>query len=91
MKRTLILLGAFILAACASTGVIPKGDKTYTIEKPISRVFSSSPDDVMFSVYREAAYFCSTEQKSVDTIKLEVTPSSGFFKPGKVFLVFRCK
>jgi hypothetical protein len=91
MKRILILLVAFTLAACASTGVIPKGDKTYTIEKEVSRAFSGSPDDVRYAVYREAAYFCSTEEKSVDTIKLEVTPGSGFFKPGKVFLEFRCK
>jgi hypothetical protein len=91
MRRILILLVAFTLAACASTGVIPKGHETYTIEKKTSRAFSGSPDEVRYAVYREAAYFCSTEGKAVDTIKLEVTPDSGFFRPGKVFLEFRCK
>jgi hypothetical protein len=91
MKRIVILLVAFILVACASTGVLPKGNETYTIEKKISKVFSGSPDDVRFEVYQEAASFCSTERKGVDTIKLEITPDSGFFKTGKVFLEFRCK
>jgi hypothetical protein len=91
MKRTLILLATFSLTACASTGVIPKGNDTYTIEKEISRTFSGSPDDVRYDVYQEAANFCSIERQAVETIKLEVKPASGYFKPGKVFLEFRCK
>jgi hypothetical protein len=91
MKRAHIVLVVIILGACASTGVIPKGDETYTIEKEISRTFSGSPDDVRYDVYQEAANFCSSERKAVETIKLEVKPASGFFKSGNVFLEFRCK
>ena len=91
MRRILILALAFILAACTSTGAISKGDGTYTIGKKISRVFSGSPDDVRLDVYKDAAHFCGSEGKWVETIKLEITPDSGFFKPGNVFLEFRCK
>jgi len=91
MKRILILVVALILAACTSTGVVSKGDETYTIGKKISRVFSGSPEDVRFDLYQEAAYFCSTERKAVETIKLEIAPDSGLLKPGNVFLEFRCR
>jgi hypothetical protein len=91
MKYVLILVLAFMLAACGSTGVVPKGGGTYTISKAISRTFSGSPDSVRGDVYQEAADLCGGERKSVETIKLEITPDSGFFKPGNVFLEFRCK
>ncbi len=91
MKPILMLVVAFLFAACSSAGVVPKGDGIYTIRKEISRVFSGSPDDVRADMYQEAAYLCSGEQKAVETIKLEITPESGFLKPGNVFLEFRCK
>jgi len=91
MKRILIPLVAFILAACGSTGVVPKGDGTYRVAKKISRMFSGSPEDVKQDVYREAVDLCAGEQKAVETIKLEITPESGYTKPGNVFLEFRCK
>lgn len=91
MKYILILVVAFMLAACSSTGVVPKGEGTYTIGKKISRMFSGSPDSVRTDVYQEAANFCGSERKAVETIKLEITPDSGFTKTGNVFLEFRCK
>jgi|WetSurMetagenome_2_1015567.scaffolds.fasta_scaffold04730_8 hypothetical protein len=91
MKCILILVVAFMLAACGSTGVVPKGDGTYTISKEISKTFSGSPDSVREDLYQEAANLCGGEQKAVETLKLEVTPASGFTKPGNVFLEFRCK
>jgi hypothetical protein len=90
MKSILILV-AFMLAACSSTGVVPKGHGTYMIEKGISRMFSGSPDSVRADIYQEAANLCGGERKAVETIKLEITPESGFARPGKVFLEFRCK
>jgi len=91
MKRVLIPVVAFTLAACSSTGVVPKGDGTYMIEKKISRVFSGSPDRVTAEVYQEAVDLCAGERKALETIKLEITPDSGVTKPGNVFLEFRCK
>jgi len=91
MKRILILVVAFILAACSSTGVVPKGEGTYTIGKKTSRVFSGSPDNVRGDIYQEATNFCAGEKKAVETIKLEITPEAGFTKTGNVFLQFRCK
>jgi len=91
MKRILIPVAALILAACGSTGIVPKGDGTYTVAKEISRMFSGSPEDVKQDVYREAVDLCAGEQKAVETIKLEITPESGYTKPGNVFLEFRCR
>jgi hypothetical protein len=86
-----VLFVAFMLAACASTGVIPKADGTYAIEKKVSRTFSGSAESVRADVYQEAADYCGRERKVVETVKLEITPGSGFTKTGNVFLKFRCK
>lgn len=91
MKYVLILVLAFMLAACGSTGVVPKGGGTYTISKQISRTFSGPPDSVRVEVYQEAVDLCAGERKAVETIELDITPASGFLKPGNVFLEFRCK
>jgi hypothetical protein len=91
MKYILILAVAFMFAACGSAGVVPKGNGTYTISKEISQTFSGSPDSVKEDMYQEAANLCGKERKAVDTIKLDITPASGFLKPGNVFLEFRCK
>jgi hypothetical protein len=82
---------AFMLAACTSTGVVLKGDETYKIEKAISRAFSGSPESVKTAVYQEAVDFCARDRKGVETIKLEITPGSGFMKTGNVALEFRCR
>jgi len=91
MKYILILVVAFMLAACSSTGVVLKGDETYTIEKPISRAFSGSPESVKTDVYQEAVDYCARDRKGVETIKLEIMPGSGFMKTGNVALEFRCR
>ncbi|MCU0594338.1 MAG: hypothetical protein MUC98_02585 [Desulfobacterota bacterium] len=91
MRYALVLLGAFMLAACASTGVSPKGDGTYAIEKKVSRTFSGSAESVRADVYQEAAEYCGRDRKGVETVKLEITPATGFTKTGNVFLEFRCK
>jgi hypothetical protein len=90
MKYILVLGAALIFYACSSTGVLPKGEETYTIGKKISPMFSGSPDDVRHEVNREAVNFCG-ERKAIETIKLEITPVSGFTKTGSIFLEFRCK
>jgi hypothetical protein len=91
MKYILILVLAFMLAACTSTGVVLKGDETYKIEKAISRAFSGSPESVKTDVYQEAVDYCARDRKGVETIKLEITPGSGFMKTGSVALEFRCR
>jgi hypothetical protein len=82
---------AFTLSACSSTGVVLKGDETYKIEKAISRTFSGSPESVKTDVYQEAVDYCARDRKGVETIKLEITPGSGFMKTGNVALEFRCR
>lgn len=91
MKYFLILAVVFMFAACSGSGIVPKGDGTYAIRKEISRLFSVSADDVRASAYQDAVNLCAGEGKAVETIKLEVTPDSGYTKPGNVFLEFRCK
>ena len=91
MKYIMILVVTFMLAACSNTGLVPKGDGTYTISKEILQMFSGSPDSVREDLYQQAANLCGGQQKAVETLKLEVTPASGFTKPGNVFLQFRCQ
>jgi hypothetical protein len=91
MKYIMILVVAFMLAACSNTGLVPKGDGTYTFSKEILRMFSGSPDSVREDLYQQAANLCGGQQKAVETLKLEVTPASGLTKPGNVFLQFRCQ
>lgn len=91
MKYILILVVAFMFVACTSTGVVLKGDETYKIEKAISRTFSGTPESVKTDVYQEAVDFCARDRKGVETIKLEITPGSGFMKTGNVALEFRCR
>jgi hypothetical protein len=91
MKSFLTLVVAFMLAACSTTGVLPRADGTYMIEKTVSQIFPGSIDSAKADAYQEAANFCGGERKAVETIKFEATTGSGFTKLGNVFLEFRCK
>jgi hypothetical protein len=88
--RYILILVAFMLVACSSTGVVPMDSGTYLIAKRSAQAGFGPPDGVKADVYREANDFCAKEQKNVETINLEVT-DSGFARPGNVSLHFRCK
>lgn len=88
--KYILILAAFMLAACSSTGVVRMDSGTYMIAKRSVQVGFGPPDSVKADVYREANDFCAKQQKEVETINLEVT-NSGFARPGNVFLQFRCK
>lgn len=84
------LLAIFLLAACASTGVIPMDSGTYMIAKRSAQVGLGPPDGVKADVYQEANDFCARKGMAVETIALEAT-NSGLARPGNVSLQFRCK
>ena len=81
---------ALLLAACSSTGVIQTGDDTYMIGKRSAQAGFGPPVKTKGAVYEEANAFCAQQQKTLETVNLDVT-NSGFGKPGAVNLQFRCK
>lgn len=89
MRYTAVFV-ALLLVGCASTGVVPMDSGTYMIAKRSAQAGFGPPDGVKADVYREANAFCAKQQKTVETIKLDVT-DSGFARPGNVSLQFRCK
>ena len=88
--RILTVLFTFTLIACTSTGVVATGDDTYMIAKRSAQVGMGPPVKTQAAVYAEANEHCTKEQKSVDTVNLDVT-NSGFAKPGSVTLEYRCE
>ncbi|WP_397390624.1 hypothetical protein [Polynucleobacter sp.] len=89
MKYLLFAIPLFLLA-CSSTGVVPMDGGTFMIAQRSAQVGFGPPDGVKADVYKEANEFCSKQQKTVETIKLDVT-NSGFGRPGNVSLQFKCK
>lgn len=84
------LVPVLLLAACGSTGVVPTDDGAYMIAQRSPQAGMGPPVAAQAEVYQEANTFCSSRQKQLETIKLDVT-NSGFAKPGSVTLIFRCK
>jgi hypothetical protein len=83
------LIAAFLLAGCASTGVIPTGQNTYTISKKDGSpgVGVSLGDKV--TVYKEAGAFCKSKGLEVKTITFDQTPTYPFHL-GVTDLEFSC-
>ena len=88
--RVFMMCGVLTLTACTSTGVVPTGNDTYMIAKRSAQVGMGPPVKTQAAVYAEANEHCAKEQKSVETIKLDVT-NSGFGRPGSVTLEYRCE
>lgn len=88
--RLLILVFALLLAACSSTGVVQTGDDTYMIAKRSAQAGFGPPVKTQGAVYEEANAHCAQQQKTLETVNLDVT-NSGFAKPGAVNLQFRCQ
>lgn len=83
------LVAALLLAGCASTGVIPTGQNTYTISKKDGSpgVGVSLGDKV--TVYKEAGSFCKSKGLEVKTITFDQTPTYPFHL-GVTELEFSC-
>ncbi len=83
------LIAAVLLAGCASTGVIPTGQNTYTISKKDGSpgVGVSLGDKV--TVYKEAGAFCKSKGLEVKTITFDQTPTYPFHL-GVTELQFSC-
>lgn len=89
--KTKIVIVVFAIAAtgCASTGVIPTGQNTYTISKKDGSpgVGVSLGDKV--TVYKEAGAFCKSKGLEVKTITFDQTPTYPFHL-GVTELEFSC-
>lgn len=81
---------AFLLAGCASSGVVPMGLGTYMVTKQSATGFHSGAS-VTADLYREAGEFCAKQQKDLEPIN--VAEKDGV--PGYAFassrLEFRCR
>jgi hypothetical protein len=88
--RLSIPVFALLLAACSSTGVLQTGDDTYMIAKRSGQAGFGPPVKTQGAVYEEANAYCAQEQKTLETVNLDVT-NSGFGRPGAVNLQFRCQ
>lgn len=87
-KNILILsTGLFVVACAATTGVLPKGDGTYTIN-----VYRGDMGKVKLRAYQHAEKFCAEKSTNgIEVIKenLRVDPTSN--NQGIIDLDFRCK
>lgn len=83
------MIASLALAGCASTGVIPTGQNTYTISKKDGSpgVGVSLGDKV--TVYKEAGAFCKSKGLEVKTITFDQTPTYPFHL-GVTELEFSC-
>ena len=78
------------VVGCASTGIVQTDAGKYMIAKKSPQVGFGPPIGVRAEVYQEANEFCAKENKTVETINLELT-DSGFGRAAAVNLEFRCK
>lgn len=85
----LAILIPVLLAACASTGVVPMDKGTYMISKKSPQVGFGPPVSIKGEAYTEANEFCARDGKAVETIKYEET-NAGFARSAAVALEFKC-
>jgi hypothetical protein len=86
---TTFLLAA-ILNGCSSTGIVQTDGDKYMIAKKSPQVGFGPPIGVRAEIYQEANDFCATQNKTVETINIELT-NAGFAKSAAAMLEFRCK
>ncbi len=78
-----------ILAGCSSTGVVPMDSDTYMIAKKSAQVGFGPPIKIRGEVYAEANEFCAKQEKTVETINLDMT-NAGLARSAAVTLEFKC-
>jgi hypothetical protein len=90
MKNNLLTVCTVaLLSACASTGITPMNAGTYLIAKKSPQIGFGPPIGIKAEAYQEANAHCATENKAVETLKLEET-NSGFGRAAAVSLEFKC-
>lgn len=88
MKRYVVPI-VILLSACSSTGVVPMDKDTYLVSKRSAQVGFGPATGAKADLYEEANAFCAKQNKAVETVNLETTPS-GFARPASASLQFRC-
>lgn len=89
MRRVVLPFFTALIAGCASTGVVPMDDDTYSVAKRSAQVGFGPADSAKADIYKEANEFCAREGKKVKTVDLQTT-NSGFARPASALLQFRC-
>ncbi len=90
MRKAYSMMMVLALAACSSTGVVPMDGNTYVVSKRSAQVGFGPADGAKADIYREANDFCAKQNKTVETVSLQMT-DSGFAQPASASLQFRCK
>lgn len=89
MRGILVAAAAAVLAACASTGVVPMdGDRLMIAQSGAAP--GNSGDTVLAGLYREATEHCATKGKSVETLEREGKDPIPFVRAASARLEFRC-
>ncbi len=89
-SRNAVYVLMLALSGCSSTGVVQTDGGRYMIAKKSAQVGFGPPIGVRAEVYQEANNFCAQQNKTVETINLELT-NAGFARSAAATLEFRCK
>lgn len=89
MKQVLIC-SALLLAACASTGVMPVGDGVFMISKQSAAGIFGTPAGVEADIYREANAYCAARHQVIETVDVQTQNAVPFYHEGSATLRFRC-
>lgn len=79
-----------LLAACASSGVIPTGPDTYMLTKTSAGGVFVSGSSVKAQLYKEANRFCESKGLAVDTVDATSKNAIPFARMPSAELHFRC-
>lgn len=85
----LVVISLLVLSACASSGISPTENDTYTISKTSAAGMFGNTDGVKNDIYVEANAFCSDKAKAVQTVNVQ-TRESVPGRLGSATLIFRC-
>ena len=89
LKTVSMCLSLAALAACSSTGIVPMDKGTYVVSKRSAQIGFGPADGAKADVYTEANAFCAKSGKTLETVKLEMTPSA-LAQSASASLEFRC-
>jgi hypothetical protein len=89
MKSYIVILTIFFLSACSNTGVIQMENNKYMVSVKNAKVGFVNAAEEKAEAYQEANAFCKKQQKSVETINIELR-DSGAFQSASATLEFKC-
>ena len=90
MRTTLIPLAAVLLAACASSGVIPADGDSYMLTKKNAGGLFGNAEALKGDLYAEANEFCRGKGLQVQTTQAAHESAIPFVRMGGASLHFRC-